>query len=69
MTTTASGGEAQRKAYSARVHVRSFSSTSCAFCWFFLTIYPTLEGMAPKDKSIFAEHLKKSHGLSGEIQQ
>lgn len=69
MKTTVSGEEARRKAYSASVHVRSYSSASCAFCWFFLTIYPTLEGMSPKDKSIFLEHLKKSHGLSGEIQQ
>jgi hypothetical protein len=69
MKSKVSGEEAQRKAYSAKVHVTSYSSTSCAFCWFFLTIYPTLEGMAQKDKAIFAEHLKKSHGLSGEIQQ
>jgi|HubBroStandDraft_1064217.scaffolds.fasta_scaffold340593_1 hypothetical protein len=69
MTTTESGEEAQRKPYSAKVDVGAYSSTSCAFCWFFLTIYPTLEGMVPNDKAIFAAHLKKSHGLGGEIQQ
>jgi len=69
MKSKVSGEEARRNAYSAKVHVRSYSSTSCALCGFFLTIYPALEGMVPKDKAIFAKHLKKSHGLSEEIQQ
>jgi hypothetical protein len=69
MTTSVSGEKEQRKAYSATVNVKSFSSASCAFCWFFLTIYPALEEMSPKDEAMFTEHLKKSHGLSGEIQQ
>jgi hypothetical protein len=69
MKSKVSGEEARRNAYSAKVHVRSYPSTSCAFCWFFLTIYPALEEMVPKDKAIFTQHLKKSHGLGGEIQQ
>jgi hypothetical protein len=68
MTTTISGTEAGRKVYSAKAQAK-FSSTSCAFCWFFLTIYPTLQQMSPKDEALFTEHLKKSHGLTGEIQQ
>jgi hypothetical protein len=68
MTTTISGTEAGRKVYAAKAQAK-FSNTSCSFCWFFLTIYPTLEQMSPKDEALFTEHLKKSHGLTGEIQQ
>jgi hypothetical protein len=69
MTTTESGEETQSKSYSAKVRVKAYSNTSCAFCWFFLTIYPTLQGMSTRDDAIYSAHLKKSHGLSGEIQQ
>jgi hypothetical protein len=69
MTSAVSGEETQRKAYSAKVHVKAYSSASCAFCWFFLTIYPSLEGMSPKDEVLYSAHLTKTHGLSGEIQQ
>ena len=69
MTTTTSGEETGRKVYSATTQAKTYSSTSCSFCWFFLTIYPTLQQMSPKDEALFTEHLKKSHGLTGEIQQ
>jgi hypothetical protein len=69
MTNAVSGEETQGKTYSAKIHVKSYSAASCAFCWFFLTIYPTLEGMSPRDEAIYSAHLKKAHGLTGEIQQ
>jgi hypothetical protein len=68
MKNTESGEEAQRKANSARMH-KSDSDTGCPFCWFFIAIYPTLDGMTQQDEAVFTAHLKKSHGLSGEIQQ
>jgi hypothetical protein len=68
MNTTASGGEQQRKAYSAQAQFKAYSSTSCSFCWFVQTTYPTFKGMTPKDESAFQEHLRKAHGLRPEIQ-
>lgn len=67
MNTAASGGETERKAYSVKVQAKAHSNTSCSFCWFVLTIYPTLKGMTPRDGATFSEHLKKAHGLKQEI--
>jgi hypothetical protein len=66
MSTTSSGGTG-RKAYSAKVQAKAHSSSSCSFCWFVLAIYPTLEGMTPRDSTTFLEHLRKAHGLTHEI--
>jgi hypothetical protein len=68
MNTTESGREGERKAYTASVQAKAYSSTSCAFCWFVLGLYPSLTAVAPKDANTFREHLKAVHGLVGEIQ-
>ena len=57
-----------RKAFTASIQVKAQSSTSCTFCWFIMTIYPTLSGMTDKDGTTFKMHLEKSHGLSADIQ-
>jgi hypothetical protein len=67
MNGTASGSGTEKKAYSARVHARPKSSTECSFCWFVLTLYPTLKGMTPRDDATFREHLRQVHGLREEI--
>lgn len=55
------------KAYSLHIHAKAQSSNSCSFCWFVLTVYPTLRGMTPRDESTYTAHLQKSHGLQAEI--
>ena len=60
--------EGGRKAYSVNVQVKAASSTSCAFCWFVVTVYPTLKGMTERDSTTFKAHLQKAHGLRDEIQ-
>jgi hypothetical protein len=67
MNTAAPGKETEGKVYSAKVEAKAQSSTSCAFCWFVLTIYPSLKGMTARDEATFTEHLKKAHGLKQEI--
>jgi len=67
MNTTAPGREQRRKGYAANVQIRTHSGTSCSFCWFVLTTYPTLQGMTPRDEAAFQEHLTKAHGLKPEI--
>ncbi len=67
MNSIAPGREADRKAYTAKVQAKAQSSTSCSFCWFVLTIYPTLKGMTPRDDTTFREHLKNAHALKQEI--
>jgi hypothetical protein len=57
-----------RKLFAANVQVKAHSSTSCTFCWFIMTIYPTLGGMTDKDGATFKTHLEKSHGLTADIQ-
>ena len=57
-----------RKAFAANVQVKAQSSTSCSFCWFVMTIYPTLSGMIERDSDTFRLHLKKAHGLKPDIQ-
>lgn len=57
-----------KKLYSAKVEAKAQSSSSCSFCWFVLQLNPTLKGMNPRDEVTFREHLKKSHGLTEEIQ-
>jgi len=57
-----------RKIFAANVQVKAASSTSCAFCWFVMGIYPTLGGMVEKDSDTYRLHLQKSHGLRQEIQ-
>jgi len=61
-------GNKGRKAYSVNIQVKAQSSTSCSFCWFVLTLYPTLKGMTERDSTTFRLHLQKEHGLRGEIQ-
>jgi hypothetical protein len=68
MKSTESGKETERKGYSAKVQAKAQSSTSCSFCWFVLTLYPTLNGLTPRDEATYREHLKKAHGLSEEIE-
>ena len=63
----ADAGIGDRKAYSASIRVKVPSSGSCSFCWFVLTIYPTLKDMTPRDGATFREHLRKAHGLKREI--
>jgi len=57
-----------RKAFAANVQAKAESSTGCSFCWFVMTIYPTLKGMIDKDHDTFKLHLEKAHGLRPEIQ-
>jgi len=57
-----------RKLFAANIEVKAQSSTSCSFCWFVMTIYPTLNGMIDRDSDTFKLHLEKSHGLTPEIQ-
>ena len=57
-----------RKAYSVNVQVKAQSSTSCSFCYFVLTLYPTLKGMTDRDTETFKSHLQQVHGLKNEIQ-
>ena len=64
----ANGGNGGRKEFTANIQVKAQSSTSCTFCWFIMTIYPTLSGLTVKDGATFKTHLEKSHGLSAEIQ-
>ena len=58
-----------KKAYAANIQAKAESSTSCAFCWFVMGIYPTLDGMIDRDSDTFKLHLEKVHGLCAEIQQ
>jgi tryptophan 2,3-dioxygenase len=67
MNSTASGRETERKVYTAKVQAKAHSSASCSFCWFVLTVYPTLKGMTPRDSDTFREHLMKAHGLKQDI--
>lgn len=67
MSGTSSGGETERKAFSAKVQPNGQSTSACSFCWFVLTIYPTLKGMTPRDTATFQEHLRKVHGLKHDI--
>lgn len=67
MSSTSSGGETRRKAYSAKVQAKAHPNSSCSFCWFVLAIYPTLDGMTPRDTATFSQHLRKVHGLTYEI--
>jgi len=67
MNTTASGGEQERKVYSAKAQFKAHSGTRCSFCWFVMATYPTLKGMTPRDEAAFQEHLVKAHGLRPEI--
>ena len=69
MNSSTSGEEAGKRPYSAKVQAKAHSSTGCSFCWFVLTLYPTLKGMTERDSATFEEHLRKSHGLKKEIQQ
>jgi len=57
-----------KKAFAADIQVKAQSSTSCSFCWFVMTIYPTLNGMIERDSDTFRLHLQKAHGLRPEIQ-
>jgi hypothetical protein len=64
----ADGHNGGRKAFTANIQVKAHSSTSCTFCWFIMTIYPTLSGMTENDSTTYKMHLEKSHGLCAEIQ-
>ena len=57
-----------KKTFAADIQVKAQSSTSCTFCWFVMTIYPTLKGMIEKDSDTFRLHLQTAHGLKPEIQ-
>jgi hypothetical protein len=63
----AAANNGARKAYSVNIQVKAQSSTSCAFCWFILTVYPTLKGMTDRDSVTFKAHLENTHGLRDEI--
>jgi len=64
----AGDGLGGRKAYSVNIHVKAQSSTSCSFCYFVLTLYPTLKGLTDRDTATFKSHLQQAHGLMDEIQ-
>ena len=57
-------GNNGRKAYTVNVHAKAQSTSSCSFCWFVVAVYPTLQGMTPRDESTYRSHLQKSHGLT-----
>ena len=63
----ANTGNGGRKAYAVNIQAKAQSSTSCSFCWFMLTTYPTLTGMTERDSDTFKAHLQKAHGLREEI--
>lgn len=69
MNNAASGREAERKSLEARSDAKAQSGTGCSFCWFVLTVYPTLTGMTERDTTTFREHLKQAHGLRSEIKE
>lgn len=62
------GGEG-KKLYTAKVKAKAQATTSCSFCWFVLQVNPSLKGMSQRDEATYKEHLKRSHGLRGEIEQ
>jgi hypothetical protein len=64
----ADGIKGGRKLYSMNVQAKVQSSTSCSFCWFVLTLHPSLKGMPERDEDTFRAHLVKAHRLQGEIQ-
>ena len=66
--TPTDDGKGGRKAYAVNVQLKAQSSTSCSFCWFVMTLYPTMKGMTEKDTSTYRLHLEKIHGLTGEIE-
>ena len=55
------------KALSEQEKAKAKSGVTCSFCWFVLTIYPTLKGMTERDEATYREHLETVHGLSQEI--
>ncbi len=57
-----------RKLYAVNVQAKAQSSASCSFCWFVMTLHPTLKGMPKRDEDTFRAHLVKAHRLQGEIQ-
>ena len=65
----ADGHGGARKAFSVDIQAKAQSSTSCSFCWFVLTLYPSLKGMTERDSTTYRAHLQKSHGLEKEIPQ
>jgi hypothetical protein len=56
-----------KKAYSLNVRAKEQYTSGCAFCWFVLSLYPTLTGMKENDGVTFKAHLEKVHGLGHEI--
>jgi hypothetical protein len=60
-------GKEGKKAYSLNVRAKEQYTTGCAFCWFVLSLYPTLNGMKENDSVTFKAHLEKVHGLRQEI--
>ena len=67
MNSRESGKETERKAYAAKAHAKTHACTTCSFCGFVLSIYPTLKGMTTRDGATFREHLKSEHGLKQDI--
>ena len=67
MNVAPSGRETSRKTSSTKVQPKAQSTTGCSFCWFVLTLYPTLNGMTDGDTETFREHLKMVHGLKQDI--
>lgn len=57
-------GKNGTKAYTVNLQARAQSTSSCAFCWFVVAVYPTLQGMTSRDESTYRSHLQKSHGLT-----
>jgi len=57
-----------RKVFAANIEVKAASSTSCAFCWFVMGVYPSLSAMIEKDSDVYRLHLLKTHGLKPDIQ-
>jgi hypothetical protein len=68
MNSTASGKGTEKKGASAAVQAKPQSGTSCAFCSFILTVYPTLKGLNPRDEELYLGHLRENHGLHEDIQ-
>ncbi len=66
-TAAAASGKSNAQ-YSANVHSKARASTSCSFCWFVISLYPSFQGMVPRDDITFRAHLVKAHGLRGDIE-
>jgi len=61
------GERTRTRKYDAKTASKAGTRSSCRTCRWVLSLYPTLQGLDPEDHLLYAEHLKKVHGLVAEI--